>query len=77
MKKFNVPQAQLGSISTLCEYLNRDGKMNSCTINPNECVLGNKGNVSKDGNSFSPLEQPSIETTLKNCPKLKLEVKRQ
>jgi len=35
-------------------------------------VLGHKGTVSDDGLQFTPIEQPSIEATLRNCIKLKI-----
>lgn len=54
-----------------CEYLNIDGKMKPCDLDPHECVMGFRGIVSEDGLQFTPIEQPSIEATLRNCPKLK------
>lgn len=72
--KYNIPQAKLGSIALQCEYLASHSKMKPCNLKPKECILGYKGIVSKDGISFTPLEQPSIEVTLRNCPKrLKVE----
>ena len=73
MKKFKIPQAKKGSIALQCEYLNLHTNMKACTLNPHECVLGHKGTVSDDGLQFTPIEQPSIEATLRNCPKLKEE----
>jgi hypothetical protein len=71
MRKFKVPQAEKGSIALHCEYLNIDGKMKPCSLDPHECVMGFRGMVSEDGLTFTPIEQPSIEATLRNCPKLK------
>ena len=73
MKKFKIPQAKKGSIALQCEYLSLHTNMKACTLNPHECVLGHKGTVSDDGMRFIPIEQPSIEATLRNCPKLKCE----
>jgi len=71
MRKFKVPQAEKGSIALHCEFLNIDGKMKPCSLDPHECVMGFRGMVSEDGLTFTPIEQPSIEATLRNCPKLK------
>jgi len=73
MKKFKIPQAKKGRIALQCEYLATHAKMKPCTLDPHECVLGHKGVVSKDGLQFTPIEQPSIEAPLRNCPKLKIE----
>jgi len=71
MKKFLIPQAKPNSTALHCEYLNIDGKMKPCDLDPHECVMGSRGIVSPDGMSFTPIEQPSIEATLRNCPKIK------
>ena len=70
---YKIPQAKKGSIALQCEYLAMHAKMKACTLDPHECVLGHKGTVSSDGLAFTPIEQPSIEATLRNCPKLKEE----
>lgn len=71
MKKgYQIQPAKLGTTALLCEYLNVGGKMSSCKLDPMECFLGNRGTISDDGSGFTPIEQPSMQSTLRNCPKI-------